>query len=228
MLDDTVGLLELDTGQNQTTTYELLDKINTLKDTIQARNDYEEEEKARKYMAQRNLEAETPNKNFCNQINKSKKKGKLSSLLQERKLTPEETLTDPTQKQFEEILCQTKIKSQVRDFYANLYNHKPSAPDNESIENAIGNDNIKTLTPEELAHTEKEITMNEIEFCLNKTKNNISPGSSGFTGAIYKAFWSSLKYPVHKTINAIYDSNELPEFLCFGIVNIIPKGNKDH
>ena len=69
--------------------------------------------------------------------------------------------------------------------------------------------------------------MNEIEFCLKRTKNNIAPGFSGFTGAFYKTFWSSLKYLVHKTINAIYDSNELPESLHFGIVNIIPKGNKD-
>ena len=42
-----------------------------------------------------------------------------------KKINPEETLTDPTQKQFD-FFCQTKIKTQVRDFYANLCNHKPS------------------------------------------------------------------------------------------------------
>ena len=47
-LDNTVRLLELGTGQDPTTTHELLVKINTLKDTIQAMNDYEEQEKARK------------------------------------------------------------------------------------------------------------------------------------------------------------------------------------
>ncbi len=172
-----------------------MDNINTLKDTIQARNDYEEEEKSRRYMAQKNLEAETPTKAFCNQINKAKKRTKLSCLLQERKLTPQETLTDPTQKQFEEIFYQTKIKTQVRDFYANLYNHRPTNPYREEIENAIDKDNITTLTPEELVETEKQITMNDIEFCLKKTKNNIAPGSLGFTGAFYKAFWSSLKNP---------------------------------
>ena len=147
-----------------------MDNINTLKNTIQARNDYEEEEKARKYMAQKNLEAETPTKAFCNQINKAKKRIKLSCLLQERKLTPQENLTDPTQKQFEEIFCQTKIKTQVRDFYANLYNHRPTNPDKDKILKAIGKDNIKTLMPEELVETEKQITMNEIEFCLKTTK----------------------------------------------------------
>ena len=166
----------------------LVDKINTLKHIIQARNDYEEEEKARKYMAQRNLEAKTPTKTFCNQINKSKNIIKLSCLLQERKLTPKETLADPTQKQFEEIFCQTIIKSQVRDFYANLYNFKPTNPDRGEIENTTGKVHVET----------------EIEFCLKKTKSNIDPGSSGFTDAFYKAFWSSLKNLIFKTINAIY------------------------
>ena len=47
-LEDAVRLLELDKGQDINHTNELMDNINTLKDTIQARNDYEEEEKARK------------------------------------------------------------------------------------------------------------------------------------------------------------------------------------
>ena len=115
-------------------------------------------------MAQCNLEAESPTKNFCNQINKSRKKVKLSCLLRERKLTPQETLTDPTQKQFEEIFCQTKIKDEVRDFYANLYNFNPTNPDMVEIENAVGKNNIKTLTPDELIETEKQKTMTEIEF----------------------------------------------------------------
>ena len=45
-------------------------------------------------------------------------------------------------------------------------------------------DNIKTLPPDELFETEKQITMNNIEFCLNK--NNIAPGSSGLTGVSIK------------------------------------------
>merc|ERR1712082_527149 len=52
-------------------------------------------------------------------------------------------------------------------------------------------------------------------------------GSSGFTGALYKTFWSPLKIIVYKIINEIYKNNMLPESLRFGIVNIIPKGSKD-
>ena len=65
-------------------------------------------------MAKRNLEAETPTKLFCIQVNKSKKKVKLQCLLQECKLTPEEQNTNPHQKQYTEIFCQNKTKAQVR------------------------------------------------------------------------------------------------------------------
>ena len=46
-LEDAVRLLELDRGQDKNHTNELMDNINTLKDTIQARNDYEEEKAIR-------------------------------------------------------------------------------------------------------------------------------------------------------------------------------------
>ena len=82
-LEDAVRLLELDKGQNKDHTNELMDNVNTLKNTIQARNEFEEEEKARKYMAQKNLEAETPTKALCNQMSKAKKRTKLTCLLQE-------------------------------------------------------------------------------------------------------------------------------------------------
>merc|ERR1712239_63499 len=226
-LEEAARILEEDDGNNQEYTNELLDNVNTLKHTIQAKNEFEEEEKARKYMAQRNLEAETPTKAFCNQVNKNKKRTKLTCILQERKPTPQEEKNNPTQKQFEEIFCQVKIKDKVRDFYANLYNHRPTSPDKDEIIRYVGKENLKTLTPDELAQTEKEISMYEIETCLKKTKNNIAPGSSGFTGAFYKAFWLPLKTIVYRAINAIYDNNMLPESLRFGIVNIIPKGSKD-
>merc|ERR1712082_41936 len=75
-LEDAVRLLELDKGESQQHTNELMDNVNTLKNTIHARNEYEDEERARKFMAKKNLEAETPTKAFCTQMNKSKKRTK--------------------------------------------------------------------------------------------------------------------------------------------------------
>ena len=107
--------------------------------------DHDEMGSTRKYMAKCNLEAETPTKSFCNQVNKSKKRVKLQCLLQERKLTPEEQIANPNQKQYTETFCQNKIKTQVREFYGKLYNFQPTNPDKDQILNAIGIENIKTL-----------------------------------------------------------------------------------
>ena len=52
-LEDAVRILEEDNGQNQEYMNELLDNVNTLKNTIQARNVFEEEEKVRKYKHKR-------------------------------------------------------------------------------------------------------------------------------------------------------------------------------
>ena len=94
-LNDTTRLLELDVGQNKEYTDGLPDRITTLKNNIQIKMDNDEIEKTRKYIAKRNLVAETPTKAFCNH---SKKRTKLQCLLQERKLTPEELNANPHQK----------------------------------------------------------------------------------------------------------------------------------
>ena len=69
-LNDTVRLLELDDGHNKDHTDKLTERINILKENIQMQMDAEEIDRTRKYMAKRNLEAETPTKAFCNQVKK--------------------------------------------------------------------------------------------------------------------------------------------------------------
>ena len=115
-LEDAVTLLEMDDGHDKEATDKLIDRVNTLKDTIQAQQDYEEQEAARQYMAERNLQAETPTKIVCNQIKRSKEIVKLTHLLKERKLTQAEQLADPTQKQCVQLFSQSKIKDHVKDF----------------------------------------------------------------------------------------------------------------
>ncbi len=87
---------------------------------------------------------------------------------------------------------------------------------------------IKQLTEIELKNTEAKITMEELSTCLAKTRNNVAPGSSGFTGAFYKVFWVDLKSLVLTTIHNIFYNNTLPASQRYGIVTIIPKAGKDN
>merc|ERR1712082_477536 len=70
--------------------------------------------------------------------------------------------------------------------------------------------------------------MEELATCLAKTRNNVAPGSSGFTGAFYKVFWSDLKRLVLATIHEIFDNNTLPASQRYGIVTIVLKAGKDN
>ena len=75
-LNDTVRLLEIDDGKNKQYTDDLTERMSTLKNNIQLKIDSEEIESTRKYMAKKNLEAETPTKAFCNQVKNSNCKPK--------------------------------------------------------------------------------------------------------------------------------------------------------
>ena len=72
--------------------------------------DHDEMGSTRKYMAKCNLEAETPTKSFCNQVNKSKKRVKLQCLLQERKLTPEEPIATLTKSNILKLSAKKKYR----------------------------------------------------------------------------------------------------------------------
>ena len=63
---------------------------------------------------------------------------------------------------------------------------------------------------------------------LKKSKNNTSPGISGFTYSFYKVFWSDLKTFIINAMNHSFQIKQIPPSQSRGVISIIPKGNKDH
>ena len=53
------------------------------------------------------------------------------------------------------------------------------------------------------------LTVNELTRYLKKTKNNVSPGSSGFTNEFLKFFWLDLKLFVTNALNYSYEKGML-------------------
>ena len=54
-----------------------------------------------------------------------------------------------------------------------------------------------------------KISLEEMTKYLKKTKNNVSPGSSGFTNDFYKFFWRDLKQFVVRAVDFAFDNNRL-------------------
>ena len=83
---------------------------------------------------------------------------------------------------------------------------------------------MKGITQMEKEKLDSDIKMEEVSKCLMKTRNNVAPGSGGFTGAFYKVFWCYLKHVVLGAIHQIFKDKSLPISLRLGIIALIPKG----
>ena len=74
---------------------------------------------------------------------------------------------------------------------------------------------------------EGKISLNEMTKYFKKCKNNVAPGSSGFTFDFYKFFWRDLKQFIIRAVDFSFENNRLSVSQRLGIISIIPKGDKD-
>ena len=74
---------------------------------------------------------------------------------------------------------------------------------------------------------EGQLTMVELGNYLKKVRNNVSPGSSGFTGEFFKLFWKDLSQFMLSSVNYSFEIGSLSVSQKFGILTLLPKGQKD-
>jgi hypothetical protein len=74
---------------------------------------------------------------------------------------------------------------------------------------------------------DRNITVEEAGKALKQLKNGKSPGSDGFTTDFYKFFWCDIKKSVIDSINYAKGIGKLSIDQKRGIINLIPKKNKD-
>ena len=72
-----------------------------------------------------------------------------------------------------------------------------------------------------------QISEAEVSRYLRGMRNNVAPGSSGYTGNFYKFFWKNIKNRVMRAIHRSKEMNSLSVTQKIGIVQIIPKADKD-
>ena len=58
-------------------------------------------------------------------------------------------------------------------------------------------------------------------------KTDKTPGQDGLSPEFYKVFYSKLKEPLYQMITSVYEDKELHFTLCTGVINLIPKLDKD-
>ena len=109
-----------------------------------------------------------------------------------------------------EITQQSEIKTEVNNFYKNLYTSKEHLIEDVNLEEKLCESTPK-LTEDQAFSIEGLISFSEALSTLKKMQNNKSPGSTGFTTEFFKFFWNDIG---HFVVNSINHSFETGEF-CF-------------
>ena len=118
-------------------------------------------------------------------------------------------------KEPEEILeCQVQ-------FYSELYTSDPN------VHFDLADNVNNKLDENHIAAQPDEFSISELSEALGGLKNGSCPGSDGLTTDFYKVFWKYLKIPLHECVTEINQSRTMHKTGKTGVLNLIPKGNKD-
>jgi exonuclease III len=121
-----------------------------------------------------------------------------------------------------------KILEYEAKYYKKLYSEKstPTNIDNQQDEYFMDPSTPK-LKEDEIDLCEQNIDLTEIGIALKELKNGKSPGTDGFTADFYKFFWSKIKNLVLDSLQVAFIKGELSTEQKRGVINLIPKKDKD-
>ena len=118
----------------------------------------------------------------------------------------------------QEIIDQQEILLEQKRYYEELY--KEDTDVTFTLKNNIG-----IYVPQEIK--EQQITKEDLHTALKGMKNDKTPGEDGITADFYKVFWSRLKQPFYDMVLEVFQQKMLHELARKGILNLIPKPEKD-
>ena len=176
-----------------------IDSQTKLADTnkeIDKLNKYESEGATIRCRAKFQVDGEKPSKFFCN-LEKSNAAQKfipslLVDVIDQHGRVVMDRHGNPVQK---EVTQQKEVEAEVRTFYRKLYSCQDNKITIDTIEEFLGPhaNSCPKLNPSERESMEGQLTLSEMASYLKKTRNNTSPGISGYMGEFFKFFWRDLK-----------------------------------
>ena len=128
------------------------------------------------------------------------------------------------------ITNQKEVEKEIFSYYSELFKNKDDKIEFETIEDFLGPSisyDLPKLNEAQKSSMDGNITLQEMTKYLKKCKNNVAPGSTGFTNEFFKFFWRDIKYFVINYVDFVFEKNRLAVSQSLGIISIIPKGEKD-
>ena len=128
-------------------------------------------------------------------------------------------LYDETTKKL--TMDQKRILQMQGDYYRKLYKADPT------VNFLMVNQEGPRLTEEQRLSFDKNIELLEYSQALKGMVNSKSPGLDGITASFYKMFWKELKDVYSEAMNEGIQMGILHKTARRGVINLIPKPNKD-
>ena len=120
-----------------------------------------------------------------------------------------------------EIICNpAAIMKMQKDYYQELY----TADENSEFVCEV---EIDTVVTEECGLNENQFTMEEMKDAVKQLKNGSCPGSDGLPIEVYKILWRELHEPLYEAVCLMYAQERIHTTGKLGVLNLIPKGDKD-
>ena len=115
-----------------------------------------------------------------------------------------------------------KVLEMQRQFYQELYTT------DDRVKFELDEVNVPCVQ-DTTARTENSFSKLEIAEAVAKLKNGSCPGCDGIPAEFYKVFWRQVGDYLHNAITYTYESEDkiLHQSARQGILNLIPKGDKD-
>ena len=107
-----------------------------------------------------------------------------------------------------------------KQFYTDLYAQNPE------VECTINELDVK-INENCTENKEVQIQINELDIAIKQMAKNKSPGPDGITVEFYQKFWDQLRQPLYQAFLYSYDNKILHSTAREGVLNLIPKANKD-
>ena len=114
-----------------------------------------------------------------------------------------------------------EVLAMQQEFYANLYKR------NSEVKFKLDCEPKSCVIDGDAAKTESPFSSQEISNAVLQLNNNKTPGPDGIGIDFYKVFWKFLKDPLCNAINEVYLSENMIPSSSKGIINLIPKKERD-
>ena len=127
-----------------------------------------------------------------------------------------------------EITNPSEILQEQFRFYADLYQTKLKTQSKAAGKNVfLDNTSIPELTQTDKDICDSPLTLTDLTNALKDMANDKSPGDDGFSTNFYKYFWNDLQQPLLDSFLYSFETCMLSDGQRRGLLNLIPKKDKD-